>query len=278
MKLGPYKKLGTHWWFELFDYDEDIAAVGGIDAIEKIVVDEIDRFECAYSRFIESSLISQLNDKRQLVNPPQEFIDLLNIGLKAYKDTNKAFNITAGGVLENRGYDKEYSFKNKKNNVTLESPADVITTRNDGGQIVVNLVGDARIDFGGFGKGYMIDRLGEVLKDNGIEYFLINGGGDMLVTSNKGEAVEIVLQNPIERTKAIGSLQLKNEAFAASSPHLRRWASGDDSHSHLVSATPEEPRSVFVIAPTATEADIWATACAIDSNIQTPETIEYTTL
>lgn len=265
-KLGPFKKLGTHWWFELFDYDKDI---------EKMIIDEIDRFESAYSRFLPDSLVGQLNEKRELINPPQEFLDILRKGLDAYKTTDGVFNITAGGVLENRGYDATYSFTKRDGEHSLSDPHDSISIETEREKVVVRLHGDTRIDFGGFGKGYLIDVLANMLKEKGVAYFLINGGGDMYATSNHDEPVEILLQNPIDRSKALGKLEIENEAFTASSPHVRRWGT-DSAETHLVSEQKTKLSSVFVLAKSAADADIWATTLSINQKATTPDDIEFT--
>jgi len=272
MKFGPYKKLGTHWWFELFDCPKDT------EDIEKLLLAEMDRFESAYSRFLPDSLVSQLNKERELINPPTEFLELLNIGLGGYKNTKGVFNITVGGVLESHGYDSKYSFKKQETVIGLSNPMETIHIKEQDDFKTIHVTGDTRIDFGGFGKGYLIDRLAVILKEKGVQYFLINGGGDMYATSDHEAAIEIILQNPQERDTAMGKLSIKNEAFAASSPYIRQWTSNGSTHTHLVAHADKSPGSVFVLAPTATDADMWATTIAIDPHLEVPHDITYKVL
>lgn len=271
--IGPIEKLGTQWWFEFFDVSED-----RLEYIASSIIDAMNEFEARYSRFQEDSWLSKLNHNGIFTNPDPEFVQLCTIALEAYQQTEGVFNIAVGHTLENRGYNAQYSFKNSKN-----PEGDMVDLLNilEVSEDAIRLHGQAKLDFGGFGKGFMIDTLAQVLQSQlGIEHFVINGGGDMYATDDaQSNPIEIALQHPIERSKQIGIAKLHYQAFAASSPHLRSWQNkqGETQH-HLVGEEDGQARSSFVITTTATWADIYATALAINPKTPIPQGVWNTIL
>lgn len=265
VKLGPIKKLGTIWWFEFFDCEET-----NVEKLTHELMGLMDQFESNYSRFLETSLLSMLNNTGILHNPSGEFIDLLTIARTAYKETNGVFNIAIGGYLEASGYNQNYSFT-REESVPIIPPLDEVLTVTEE---VVTLKYGARIDFGGFGKGYLIDLLATHLKKTWSQEFLINGGGDMYGTLENGGAITIGLAHP-KTQEQIGSLALSNMGFAASSPYLRTWKDQyNTSHHHLIGN--EDAQAVFVTAQSALTADIWATTLSIDATQTPPPSVSFT--
>jgi thiamine biosynthesis lipoprotein len=120
------------------------------------------------------------------------------------------------------------------------------------------------VDLGGYGKGWLIDKLANDLKEHSIDHFLVNGGGDMYATSDaSGEAIAIYLEHPTEVGKYLIETKLKNQGFAASSPFKRRWKSGDKTYTHVVAISDVPEIATFVKADTATDADAFATVAML---------------
>lgn len=265
--LGPIKKLGTQWWFEFFDLPKGL----DLEALSVELYEFMEVFENKYSRFRDTSELSQLNETKIWKDPSVEFLELFRIAFRAYRETNGLFNIAVGSYLEKSGYNRDYSFQSDAVLPEVPNLDEVLHVGTD--QVI--LTKNARVDFGGFGKGYLIDLIAMFFKKKGIKYFLINGGGDIYVTSDKGDPVQIYLQDPINRDVAAGAIYAKDQGFAASSPYLRSWSSNGKLFTHLVSKNGQEPKGVFVLASTAVWADIWATTLAVDSDIVPPKEIEF---
>ena len=264
--LGPIEKLGTTWWFEFFDLDEEQT-----EYVKIRLSEYMDTYENNYSRFIDESIVCQLNDTGVVTDPSAEFLGMLQIATDAYRETNGVFNIAVGDHLEKSGYDRTHSFHSVETPDSIPKLDDVLSVSEGEVRLDIN----ARIDFGGFGKGYLIDLLVVFIQNElGLQEFLINGGGDIYATSQNGEPISIGLQDPQDRKKSVGSLQLHNQGFAASSPYVRVWTDQDGvEHNHLVGS--EQLNAVFVTAPTATVADIWATTLAITSKTKPPSDVQF---
>jgi thiamine biosynthesis lipoprotein len=115
--------------------------------------DLVDRLELELSRFIASSDVSRVNalarGRATRVSP--ETMECLEISRRMYSLTGGAFDISIGTGLE-----------------TLELVPDgfVVRARQDG----------VRLDLGGIGKGYAVDRMAELLDEWGIHRALLHGG------------------------------------------------------------------------------------------------------
>ena len=265
--LGPIEALGTKWFFEFFE-DVDLASV------ETVVRQELLAFETAYSRFLPNSLVGQLNRDRVVENPPAEFRELLQLAKGFYKETDGVFDILVGERMEAAGYDSNYSFTATLPEAQLDAKILQLTGVLEvaEGDKVVRLK-EGKIDLGGFGKGYLIDKLVGIFKQRGHQYFLVNGGGDLFVTSEKGKSVEIKLAHPTETGQVIGSVVLLNQGFAASSPYLRTWIDStvNQQFNHLLT---DNQVSTYVVADKAVTADMWATTLAVAPELSIVSDIE----
>ncbi len=249
--------LGTRFFVEIHD---EVTVMQR----EKITADIghfLTQFEKRYSRFLFDSVVSTLNRERAIPNPDKEFVTLLECGRSLSARTQGLFNILLGGTLEGRGYDSTYSFvpsvikeSNHPNPLTdLEIAPESITLHN------------GNLDLGGFGKGYVIDLLATHLQETfNLHYFLINGGGDIYGTSNYGAPFTIYLEHPLAANTFLGTTEILNQGFAASSPHKRSWVHNGTTYTHIVNTKCKPQQSTlydasFVITDTCVEADAFAT-------------------
>lgn len=251
-----FEAIGTHWWIDIFDdiTDTELEATKG--RFELLC----SSFNKEFSRFLPESQISRLNRERVLKNPSEEYRTLLTFGKKLYLESQTTFNFLNGHILEARGYDANYSFSlNESIAQAVCNPLIDIDISED--KITLHC---GNVDLGGFGKGWLIDKLKDDLITHGVQHFLINGGGDMYATSlPDGEAIAIYLEHPTEAGKYIIETTLLHQGFAASSPFRRRWKTGDKTYTHIVTEGDVPELAVFVKAPTTTEADAFTKPCLL---------------
>jgi len=247
-----FQALGTQWWIEIFD---ELSVERGAE-ITDFCATFATTYEASYSRFKADSLITTLNASRTLVNPADELIQLLTYGKQLYLRLDTHFNILTGHILEARGYDADYSFKAKETSAPAGNPVTDLHITPDH----ITLQGEATIDLGGFGKGYLVDLLATQLRQAyQVEQLLINGGGDMFATHKDGEPIQIHLEHPTKPGSMIATTTLLNQGFAASSPHKRVWNNDAGTHTHII-ATTLTTDATFIKAAKAADADAIATA------------------
>lgn len=261
--------IGTNWSFEFFEPITN-------PTLLKIQLEQtIQDFNQDYSRFLESSYLGQLNQKYSLdLSDKNELGELIELGLKFGKLTEGVFDFTQGQKLEDIGYDQNYSFRSTaatdKTTYIKTSIKEIIKVKNN----TAILKPGYKLDFGGYGKGFLIDKLARLLRQKGYQYFIVNGGGDLYVTSDHEEPLELYLQNPIDTNKALTSITLKNEALCASSPYKRRWKDKRTGqiYSHILASQQgneiKQLQASFVVTSKSVTADALATAISIDSSPQ----------
>lgn len=260
--LPTISALGTSWWIEIFDE----LPTERYTVIHDDCVAFLRRFEDRYSRFKPNSFLSQLNAAGRLNAIDREFQELLSFGMAQYIRTEGVFNIMVGETLVATGYDSSYSFIPQTQQPIIPNPYEVITLTTE----TITLA-NGHIDLGGFGKGYAIDRIAELLKvTHGVEYFLVNGGGDMFGTSDHSNPITIYLEHPTDPDTYLESTTLLHQGFAASSPHKRTWTHDSQTYSHIIhtkttTLPTHTPDATFIKATTACDADIFATVALLST-------------
>lgn len=262
MLLPKIEALGTHWHIELFEDCADATV------LRNSIIDWLEEYESRYSRFRADSWLSKLNQNGEFRNPDPQFVVLLKLSLDYYQKTDEVFNIAVGEKLINAGYDADYSFMGNEQEVVVPKLPHILSVTDD--KITLSA---SRLDLGGIGKGYAIDALADFLKtEHNLSYFLINGGGDMYATSDNGKPITIALGHPYDKSLGIGTLELQDAGFAASSPHARSWtdAKTGAAKNHLLT---NKQVATYVTAQNATEADVWATTLCLNRFVNKPNDV-----
>lgn len=271
-KILELEALGTKWWVKFFN-DSDFS-----QDIKKKIVFEINDFESLYSRFRSNSLISRLNQTKFLENPPIDLYTMIKKSQAVFSLTQGGFNISVGAKLEEMGY----GLKNSKSKIPNPTLKVMSSKALPGGQKpkfvnskIINkktkilIPSNTRIDLGGIGKGYLIEKLAGLVKSNGIKYFLINGGGDIYVTSDNNKPVKIMLENPFTASESIGWIELKNSALSCSGINKRTWQKGKKTFHHLIdmknNRLVKKYFAVFAYSKSILNADLCSTAIFVSN-------------
>lgn len=121
-----------------------------------------------------------------------------------------------------------------------------------------------RLDLGGIAKGYAIDRAFEICKERGISSVLIDAGGDIRIGEAPPEKWKIEMKNAESGKKL---LFLENIAMATSGDAFQYVEIDGVRYSHLIDPKTglglTRSSTVSVIAPTAMQADVLASAVTV---------------
>lgn len=233
---------------------------------------EARRLEALFSAYEEDSALSRLNRQAGLgpVEVEEELFTILSASLDLSRRTEGAFDITIGPLLD---LWKRAAHQGR----SPERPALQETLSLVGGAKVrllpqrrVELCKRGmRLDLGGIGKGYTVDRIVKRLKEAGIGRAFLNFGLSSLSAFGSppgDEAWPIWIKGPHDGEFA-GVLDLNDLALSASGTFGRSFKIGERRYGHLL-----DPRSGFLldgpaggiaIAPTATEAEALSSALLI---------------
>ncbi|MEJ1229985.1 MAG: FAD:protein FMN transferase [Galbitalea sp.] len=199
-----------------------------VTAIER----RIEEFDSVYSRFRADSLVSRIALKPGRWQFPPDAAPLFALYRTLYNATEGAMSPLVGGRLENLGYDRDYSLRPETVAVDVPPWDDIMHW--DGSTLTTTE--RVLVDVGAAGKGYLVDLVAAVLRDAGIESYLIDASGDLLHRGD--EPVRVGLEHPFDPTQAIGICELQNASLCASASNRRTW--GEGLH-HILDATTGQP-------------------------------------
>jgi thiamine biosynthesis lipoprotein len=260
MHSFTFEGIGTHWKVLYFVPKEISDVSGWNDSLENDIHQTVELFDRRYSRFKKESLVWEIALSQEKYHTlSDEFADILAFGSQLKTLTNGRFNPAVGFVLENLGYDSEYSFQAKKRDERIALDWDLTDHQLYTPRPVL-------LDIGAWGKGYLIDVIAHLLETKGITHYLVDGGGDVFATHKPdGAGWRVPIVHPINPEQAFALVELKDSALACTGSTLRNFGE----YHHLVD--PESRQSlnqflgVYTQAPTATIADGAATAIFVDA-------------
>jgi thiamine biosynthesis lipoprotein len=242
-----FEAIGTKWSI-------DIPHGIGLDS-EQIMRDirtRVQAFEDEYSRFKEDSLVYTMYKKPGTYDLAPDAYPMLHLSEELYKLTGGKFTPIIGNVLEDAGYDKNYSLKKKD---LRDVPAFDSVVKYSKEKITVK--DNVLLDFGACGKGYLVDIVAEILTRHKVISYCIDASGDILVKSDV--PLRVGLENPNDPQQIIGVVDLANKSICASSGSRRKWHGLHHIVDPFTKTSPTNVIATWVIAETAIVADALAT-------------------
>jgi thiamine biosynthesis lipoprotein ApbE len=201
------------------------------------------RLQKIFNFYDPESELSKLNAKREL-KVSQELLEVLNKAMVLSEQINGSYDVSMGKAILQRKNGQKITDKSSYKDVKIEGNK-------------VSLTNEALIDLGSIAKGFITDKIGDFIKSKGVDKFLIDSRGDILVSGDIKHVIPI--QHPRKKDKIIGSITIYNEGVATSGDYNQFY--GDFDRSHILNK--KEIISVTVIAPTLDEADAYATALMV---------------
>ncbi|MBN1422446.1 MAG: FAD:protein FMN transferase [Planctomycetes bacterium] len=196
----------------------------------------LDRIERELSRHIEASDISRLNHRAggEPLRIRRDAFACLEAGLRLREETGGAFDVTFA------------SWRLPGRRIELDRAARTARLAPAG----------ARIDLGGIGKGFAVDRMADLLRDWGFERGLISGGKSTILAFGKGAGWPLALDVPGRGTIVRGRFEgcAVGASTNADRPHII-----DPRDGRAIPAG----RAAWAFAPTATDADALSTAVLV---------------
>ncbi len=231
---------------------------------------EARRLEEIFSAYDDDSDLSRLNRHAGLgpVEINRELRSTLKIALSLSRDTDGAMDVTVGPLID--------LWKAAEERGIMPSRALVAEALDRTGIADVQLLQDGRValrrtgmrlDLGGIGKGYAVDRLNAILTQEGIAGAFINFGRSSLSAIGSPPEAESwpVLLGSDEGP--LGLAHLKDQRLAVSESFGRSFQIGGIRLSHLIDPRDGSPLRHYslgvAVARTATEAEALTKAIII---------------
>jgi len=225
------------------------------------------QLELIFSRTQENSELARLN-RREITEVSDHLARVIETGLEYGRITDGAFDITMGAVTSLWDFTAEApvvptsdavdealssvswnSISVKGNNITFRDP-------------------HTQLDLGGIAKGYIADRMAELLEDRNVSSAIISLGGNLYFLGGKpdGSDFQAGIQLPYaSRSTTIGGLPVQDCSIVTSGVYERCFTLEDVFYHHILdpeTGFPAETEltAVTIISASSLEADALSTA------------------
>ena len=261
---GSVDAMGSAFTVVAYGKDRDLLQSAVESALE-----EARRLDQLLSNYKPESEWSQVNrgaaDHPVHVSP--ELFQLLSACVNYSRQSDGAFDITVGPLMKIWGF--------YKGSGHLPHRAEVLGALSQTGykgllldpknQTVQFARHGMEMDPGGIGKGYAVDKMADVLEQNGITSALISGGGSSIYAIGappqdpKGWVINI--KNPRNTSKTVASAFLKDESLSTSGNYEKFFYAEGRLWSHIMDPRTGYPStgmlSVSVITPKTIDSEAW---------------------
>ena len=276
--------MGTSWSVKL------VAEVTRrLPPLRQAIQDQLDIVVAQMSTWDATSNLSQFNNAPagSWHKLPDGFFTVLEYALRVARDSNGAYDPTAGALVNAWGFGPSKRYNEADFIAPTPTELDAARTqcgwqriRLDTATQRVQQPGNVYIDLSAIAKGYGVDQVARELRQRGIDSFLVEVGGEL-----RGEGVKpdgqpwwVALEHPLPDALAsaasntvIGmeTIAALYDWSAATSGDYRRYFENDATRfSHTIDPRSGEPirhglASVTVLHRDCMAADAWSTALGV---------------
>jgi len=260
---GNADAMGTG--FSIVAYGEDR---GRLESIVSEGLEEAHRLDEMLSNYKPDSEWSMVN--REAADGPvqitPELFQLLAACVQYSKESEGAFDISVGPLMKVWGFYKGTG--HLPHRAEVWGAMNLVGYQNIALDAVHHSVRFVKkgveIDPGGIGKGYAVDRIAQILKDNGVQRALISGGGSSIYAigappNEKGWKIDI--KNPRNTSQSVETVYLKDESMSTSGNYEKFFYAEGKMYSHIMDPRTGYPSqgmlSTSVIAPRTLDSEAW---------------------
>jgi thiamine biosynthesis lipoprotein len=223
------------------------------------------------STYDPTSTISLINSN-QAIQTDAYFKDVFTFSQEVYAKSGGAFDPTVGPLVNAWGFGPNDP-ATTPDSATIDSILDLVGFDKVSmqGEQLVKVNPSIQLDFSAIAKGYGVDKVANLLESKGIEHFMVEIGGEVVVKGQNRHRNPWMLgiNMPVENSDELFALARLSQGALATSGNYRNYydhngqrvahtinpKTGRSEVSNLVSAS--------VIAPNCALADAYATACMV---------------
>ena len=252
-------------------------------AVADLALQEARRVDQLLSNYIEESELSRVN--REAASGPvavsPEFFDVLQRCLEYSRLSEGAFDPTVGRLMKTWGFYKgKGAMPNRFSiwwalrsvgyqHLSLDARKRTVTFERNG----------MELDPGGFGKGYAVERMIELLREKGVESAMVSGGASTLygigAPPDEPQGWRTDIRDPKVRDRVVETVFLRDESLSTSGSYEKFFTVDGVVYSHIMDPRTGMPAkgtlAVSVLAPSAFDTEVWSTALFVNGAEKAPE-------
>jgi thiamine biosynthesis lipoprotein len=213
----------------------------------------IDLLEQELSKFNPNSEVSRINHlplNKDFVISENAFFCLKDC-LEIFKITNGKFNVTAGSIFDKWKFHEPKIEKSKSHKRYYGFPIIL-----DDDNLSIRLTDSVSLDFGGYAKGYTINKITEILNEWDITCFLVSAGNSTVFAQDALEDLDgwpVSINFEHNKSRIQKELILKDSSLSGS---------GMEKGKHIIDPIVDKPavaKAVWVSCNNAALADAFST-------------------
>ena len=269
---GP--TMGTRWSVTC-----DAAPDTDVQALQTALAAAVQRVDVQMSPWLPGSDLNRLNHAPvgAWVTLPAEILEVLVCALDVCRLSAGAFDPAAGALVDAWGFGAVRDAPDAEAIRTATSAAPVARTPTyealelDSGMLRARKHAPVHLDLCGIAKGYAVDRMADVLRQNGVPHALVALDGELRAVGGQadGQPWAVAVESPETGRRAVHSVvELQDLAVATSGDYRHYLRVGDARLAHTMDTRRGAPvrnevASVTVLARQCMHADAWATALLV---------------
>ncbi|WP_270174541.1 FAD:protein FMN transferase [Diaphorobacter sp. ED-3] len=269
---GP--TMGTRWSVTC-----DAAPDTDVQALQTALAAAVQLVDVQMSPWLPGSDLNRLNHAPvgAWVTLPAEILEVLVCALDVCRLSACAFDPAAGALVDAWGFGAVRDAPDAKAIRTATSAAPVARTPTyealelDSGMLRARKHAPVHLDLCGIAKGYAVDRMADVLRQNGVPHALVALDGELRAVGGQadGQPWAVAVESPETGRRAVHSVvELQDLAVATSGDYRHYLRVGDARLAHTMDTRRGAPvrnevASVTVLARQCMHADAWATALLV---------------
>ncbi len=247
--------------------------VAALDAFEE-VFNEFDRLDAMMTVWRDSSEIQRVNAAAGMapVAVSREVREVLHLARQASEATDGKFDVTFAALSDIWRFDHDRDGRIPgAGEIAQRLPLvsyEAVQVDDGAGTVFISRPG-VRVNLGGIGKGYAVDRGVALLRASGLRDFMVQSGGDMYVGGMRGDRPwRLGVQDPRGPAgKTFAELELSDATFSTSGDYERAFVRDGRRYHHIIDPDTGQPaglsRSVTIVAASAAVADALSTGVFI---------------
>jgi len=231
----------------------------------------IDYYEYMTSKNIVETELNEINRNAGIapVNVSDELFDMIRIGLEYSKVSNGLFDLSIGPLVDLWGIGSDHAKLPTETEITniLKSVDYTKIVVDDSTKSVYLSEKGMALDLGAIAKGYIADRLKDMILEKGYESAIINLGGNVLTVGGKpnSDHWNIGVRDPeSDAGSTMGVLKLKDNSIVSSGTYERFFIQDNVRYHHILNTEtgyPEQNKmlSVSIISDRSVDGDALST-------------------
>lgn len=231
----------------------------------------IDYYEYMISKSIVGTELNQVNENAGIapVKVNEELLEIVRLGIEFAGYSDGLFDISIGPLVDLWGIGTD--FANVPNDADIKEKMALIDYKTiviDENEKTIFLPQKGMsLDLGAIAKGYIADRVKDLILEEGYESAIINLGGNVLTVGTKpnSDTWSIGVRDPeSDAGSTMGILKLEDNSIVSSGIYERFFIEGDKRYHHLINPKVGYPEqndmmSVSIISELSVDGDALST-------------------